>query len=225
MLFRSKTKAEPEGATPVSSAGSDRKAGQLSAAAQAAAPSSPDTDARNPATADGSASSNEARRRALSSMRQSLAFAQIVSVLMRSPRYRHYTLGDLEWLVIPPLLTSQYTIANAHLKQNGVTVPVAIVLWASVSADVDKKLSENLHLPIRLRPDEWRSGDVLWLIEAVGDSRAVQQLLKQLVETRFKGRGVKMRVPGENGKVIVQRIAETTSAGGSTEKTTQSPSS
>jgi cytolysin-activating lysine-acyltransferase len=93
-----------------------------------------------------------------------------------------------------------------------------MALWASVSADVDKKLSENLHLPIRLRPDEWRSGDVLWLIEAVGDPRAVPQLLKQLVETTFKGREVKIRVVGENGKVIVQRIAETASAGGLTQK-------
>jgi hemolysin-activating ACP:hemolysin acyltransferase len=148
---------------------------------------------------------------------QSLAFAQIVTVLMRSPRYRHYTLGELECLVIPPLLTGQYTVANTSLKQNGVTVP-AIALWASVSADVDKKLSENLHLPIRLRPDEWRSGDVLWLIEAVGDPRAVPQLLKQLVETTFKGREVKIRVPGENGKVIVQRIAATVPTEGLTQK-------
>jgi hemolysin-activating ACP:hemolysin acyltransferase len=154
----------------------------------------------------------------LSSIRQSLSFAQIVTVLMRSPHYRHYTLGDLEWLVIPPLVTGQCIVANTSLKQNGVTVPVAVALWASVSPDVDKKLSENLHLPIRLRPDEWRSGDVLWLIDAVGDSRAVPQLLKQLVETRFKGREVKFRIPGENGKVTVQRIAETASANAVTQK-------
>jgi hemolysin-activating ACP:hemolysin acyltransferase len=217
MLFRSKTKAEPEGA-PASSAGTDGKTEQLSAAAETAAPDRPETDVRKPPTANDSASNKESQLRALSSMRQSVAFAQIVTVLMRSPRYRHYTLGDLEWLVVPPLLTGQYTVANTSLKQNGVTVPVAIALWASVSAEVDNKLSENLHLPIRLRPDEWRSGDVLWLIEAVGDSRAVPQLLKQLVETTFKGREVKTRAPGENGKAIVQRIAATASAGGLMQK-------
>jgi hemolysin-activating ACP:hemolysin acyltransferase len=207
MLFRSKAKAEPEGVTLASSAGTDRKAGQLSAAAEVAAPGRPEPDVGKPPAADAPAGNEESRLRALSSMRQSLAFAQIVTVLMRSPLYRHYTLGDLEWLVIPPLVAGQCTVANTSLKQNGVTVPVAIALWASVSAEVDKKLSENLHLPMRLRPDEWRSGDVLWLIEAVGDPRAVPQLLKQLVETTFKGREVKMRAPGENGKVIVQRIA------------------
>jgi hemolysin-activating ACP:hemolysin acyltransferase len=218
MLFRSKTKAEPEGAALVSSAGIDGKAGQLSAAVAAAAPGRPEPNVGKPPAADGSASNNESRLRAVSSMRQSLAFAQIVTVLMRSPHYRHYSLGDLEWFVIPPLVTGQYTVANKSLEQNGVTVPVAIALWASVSAEVDKKLCENLHVPIRLRPDEWRSGDVLWLVDAVGDPRALPQLLKQLVETRFKGREVKIRVPGENGKVTVQRIAETASAGGVTPK-------
>jgi hemolysin-activating ACP:hemolysin acyltransferase len=221
MLFRSKNKAEPEAATLLWSTGVDGKAEQLSAAPKEAAPGRPGPEVPKPPAADGSASnsaSTDESRRALSSIRQSVAFAQIVTLLMRSPHYRHYTLGDLEWLVIPPLVTGQYIVANARLQQNGATVPVAIALWASVSAEVDKKLSENLHLPIRLRPDEWRSGDVLWLIDAVGDSRAVSQLLKQLVETRFKGREVKFRIPGENGKVTVQRIAETASANAVTQK-------
>src|SRR5882724_2910542 len=143
MLFRSKTKTEPEGATLASSAGINGKAGQLSAAPQTATSGSPETDARKPPMADASAINKESQLRTLSSIRQSVAFAQIITVLMRSPRYRHYTLGDLEWLVIPPLVTGQFTVANTSLKQNGVTVPVAIALWATVSAEVDKKLSEN----------------------------------------------------------------------------------
>ena len=143
----------------------------------------------------------------MSAIHQSLSFAQIVTVLMRSPWYRHYTLGDLEWLVIPPLLAGQFSVVEFKPQQNVVSVPVAAALWASVSAEVDKRLSENLHVPIRLRPDEWRSGDILWLIDAVGDPRVVPQLVKQLVETKFKGREAKMLARGENGKVIVQRIA------------------
>src|SRR5262245_41167073 len=129
MLFRSKTKAEADEARPAPSAVADEKAGQPSVAAEAVAPGRPEPDVSKPATADGSTTNEESQRRALSSMRQSLAFAQIVAVLMRSPRYRHYTLGDLEWLVIPPLMTGQCTVANTSLKQNGVAIPVAIALW------------------------------------------------------------------------------------------------
>jgi hemolysin-activating ACP:hemolysin acyltransferase len=206
MLFRSKTKAEPNGSeTPAPSAGKDGKAGQPSGAPEAATPGRPQADVGKPAAGNSTPSTDEAQRRVASAIRQSLAFAQIVPVLMRSPHYRHYSLGDLEWLVIPPLLAGQYRLAEA--KQNGVSVPAAVALWARVSAEVDKKLSENLHVPIRLRPDEWQSGDILWLIDVVGDQRVVPQLLKQLGETAFKGREAKVRARGENGKVIVQRIA------------------
>jgi hemolysin-activating ACP:hemolysin acyltransferase len=156
--------------------------------------------------AAGAASAKESQRVAVSAIRQSVAFAQIVSVLMRSPRYRHYTLGDLEWLVVPALATGQWRVVGAQSKQNGVSIPVAVALWARVSAEVDKKLSENLHVPIRLRPDEWKSGDILWLVDAVGDPRIVPQLLKQLLETSFKGREAKVRAAGEDGKITVRRL-------------------
>ena len=85
-------------------------------------------------------------------------------------------------------------------------MPAAIVLWASVSAAVDKKLSENVNAPIKLRPDEWKSGDILWLIEGIGDGRVVSEILKQLGETAFKGREVKLRARGKDGKNAVSTL-------------------
>jgi hemolysin-activating ACP:hemolysin acyltransferase len=161
------------------------------------------------ANAAAAATSEEARRRAAAAVRHSLAFAQIVSILMHSPRYRHYTLGDLEWLVLPPLLTGQCSVAEAKSKENGASVPVAVALWASVSSDVDRRLAENLNTPIRLRPDEWRSGDILWLIDAVGDRRVVPGLLKQLADNTLKGREIKVRGRGEGGKVEVKNLQAT----------------
>src|SRR5262247_4007223 len=173
------------------------------------APAKPAAAPANDANAAGAPASEEARRRAAAAVRHSLAFAQIVSILMHSPRYRHYTLGDLEWLVLPPLLTGQCSVAEAKSKDNGASVPVAVALWASVSAEVDSRLSENLTTPIRLRPDEWRSGDILWLIDAVGDRRVVSGLLKQLADNTLKGREIKVRGRGEGGKVEVKNLQTT----------------
>ena len=91
----------------------------------------------------GTLSSEEAQRRAAIAIRQSVAFAQIVSVLLRSPTHRHYALADLEWLVLPPLMTGQFRVAEASTHQKA-AIPVAVALWASVSAEVDKRLSEDL---------------------------------------------------------------------------------
>jgi hemolysin-activating ACP:hemolysin acyltransferase len=207
--------AAPEAANgKAQDAASNGKAAQALAPVRAAAPtrpaaaSAPTPAAANDAAAGGPAS-EEARRRAAAAVRHSLAFAQIVSILMHSPRYRHYTLGDLEWLVLPPLLTGQCSVAEAKSKENGASVPVAVALWASVSAEVDRRLAENLNTPIRLRPDEWRSGDILWLIDAVGDRRVVPGLLKQLADTTLKGREIKVRGRGEDGKVEVKNLQTT----------------
>jgi cytolysin-activating lysine-acyltransferase len=127
-------------------------------------------------------------------IRFAVTFTRIVSILMRSPHYKHYTLSDLEWLVMPPILTGQCAVMEAKL--NGRQIPVAVALWASVSEEVDERLSASRTAPIRLRPYEWRSGEVLWLVDAVGDPRAVPLLLKQVRETSFKGRDVKMHAPG-----------------------------
>jgi hemolysin-activating ACP:hemolysin acyltransferase len=151
-------------------------------------------------------SQEEAQRRAAAAVRHSLAFAQIVSLLMHSSRYKHYTLADLEWLVLPPLLSGQCGVAEAKSKENGVSIPVAVALWASVSPEVDRRLSENLAAPVRLRPDEWRSGDILWLVDAIGDRRVIPGFLKQLSENTFKGRTVKIRGRGSDGKPVIQSL-------------------
>jgi len=151
-------------------------------------------------------SQEERQRRAAHAIRQSLAFAQIVSLLMQSPLYRHYAIADLEWLVIPPLASGMFALAEAKAQADGPGFPVAAVLWASVSEDVDRRLSENVTAPIRLRPDEWRSGERMWVIAAIGDPRVTQGLLQQLRTTAFKDRDVKVRQAGDGGKLEVRTL-------------------
>ena len=59
-------------------------------------------------------------------------------------------------------------------------------------------------MPIKLRPDEWRSGDVLWLIDAVGDGNAIPHLLRQVQEMVFKACDVKMRTLDADGGPVVR---------------------
>jgi len=124
-------------------------------------------------------------------VRYAVVFARIISVLMRSPHYKHYTLTDLEWLVVPPALLGQCLTMEANV--NGRSTPVAVAVWALVSEDVDNRLSASQAIPIRLRPEEWRSGDILWLVDVVGDSSALPTFLRHLHTKVFGGRKVKMK--------------------------------
>jgi cytolysin-activating lysine-acyltransferase len=129
-----------------------------------------------------------------------VVLGQIISVFMRSPRHKTYSLADLEWRVLPGILSGQYRVVQA--QQSGVATPVGIALWASVSAAVDIRLSD-LSTPLRLNPDEWRSGDIPWLVELVANTQVQQALVKHLGETVFKGQGIKMRVQDADGKTQV----------------------
>ncbi len=53
------------------------------------------------------------------------------------------------------------------------------------------------------RPDEWTSGDIFWLIEAIGAPEAVREMVERMGEAVFEGKPFKLRVRGEDGKVSV----------------------
>jgi len=166
---------------------------------KAPGPNSPD-EAPQIAPSQATALRGRASRDA-ATLRNALAFTQVVGVLMRSPHYRRYTLADLEWLVIPPLLAGQFRIGEAKVDKNqGAVMPVAVVLWASVSAEVDKKLMETEEASLQLKPEEWKSGDILWLVHAAGETRFVRQVVDELTKTTLKGRQVKVRAHDPAGK-------------------------
>ena len=150
-------------------------------------------------------SEEEAKKRAVAAKQIAAGFGELVTLLMRSPADKHHTLGDLEWLVVPALVHRQYALAEAQSKETGAVSPVGGVLWAFVSEDVCKRLSD-LSAPVRLKPNEWRSGDIPWIILATGDMRILAGLIQQLTKTVFKDRQPKMRVRGKDGKVSVGHL-------------------
>jgi hemolysin-activating ACP:hemolysin acyltransferase len=141
--------------------------------------------------------------------RISTALGEIVSVLLRAPAHRHLFLADLEWLVLPALATGQFALAEARHEESGLAAPVAVMLWATVSAEVDARLTANVDKPVRLKPDEWAAGPNAWLVEAVGEPRAVKALIDETLRRQLKGRGLKVRTRGADGKPALQLLTAT----------------
>ena len=155
---------------------------------------------------------SEKVRRDAAVLRNALAFTQVVGLLMRSQHYKQYTIGDLEWLVIPPVMAGQFRIGEAKLDSGqGAAVPVAVVLWASVSPEVDRRLMEGDNTSFQLKPEEWKSGDIPWLVHAAGETRFVRSVVDQMTKTTFKGRKVKVRGRDRDGNLKVHVLDGTTS--------------
>ncbi len=147
--------------------------------------------------------------------RSAQRFSQILAVMMRDATFKNIRVADLEWLVLPPLLADQCAVgyatkatADGKSAEKGVAMPVAMALWARVSPNVDKILSENLDKSIRLKASDWTSGDIWWLVATAGDQRVLPHFVKQLREKDFKGKPVKMRVRDADGTVSVKVLGE-----------------
>lgn len=181
------------------------------APAQAAPPAAPAPAAQPAAAAPapGGApelSAEEARKRAGMAKQAAAALGEIVSLLMRSPSEKTHSLSDLEWMVLPAIMTGQYAVADAQSKTTGAVMPVGAVLWAFVSPEIDRQLSEGINQPPRLKPQDWRSGDIPWIVMAIGDPKVLGGLLQSLAKSVFKDRPAKIRAKGPDGKVMVGRL-------------------
>lgn len=112
---------------------------------------------------------------------------EVVWLLAQSRKHRHFALSDLEWMVAPPLALRQYRVFRDNNR------PVGVAFWAYVGEETDRKLTEGNH---RLRPDEWKSGETLWLIDLVSpfskpEKKYVDAMLTDLVQNPFKGKPFK----------------------------------
>ena len=148
----------------------------------------------------------ELRRHAEASKRVAATLGELVSLFMRSPRHRDYKLSDLRWLVLPAIRTGQLAIAASQSKSRGHTAPVAAVLWASVSLEIDARLAEKPDAPIRLAPKDCKSGEIVWIVQTVGDDRVVSALVRQLQAGAWKGKVVKARVKNSDDSIEVRVI-------------------
>lgn len=145
-----------------------------------------------------------ARRHAV--MNSSMTLAQIVKLMLRSANHRHFSLSDLEWMVLPALNSGQLAMAETKPDQSGLRQPMAVLFWASVSPEIDRRMSSNLDAPIRLRPDEWQSGDILWITDMIGDMSTGHALVKNVLETVLAGRTLKVRSLDSAGKRILLEV-------------------
>jgi len=111
--------------------------------------------------------------------RRANAIGKIVSLLARAPTYQDMPLKDLEWFLMPAIAAGQYMIGETKPSAERRGGVAAMLLWARVSPEVDKRLSESKDKPPRLEPEEWTSGDIVRVIEVVGRKDAIKPLLAE----------------------------------------------
>ena len=99
------------------------------------------------------------------------SFGKIVMAMMMLPRYRHQTLGDLQHLVLEPLIRDRIAIAYpGDTERSALSDVVGLAIWASVSEEVDADIRQQIKagvFPIRLKAEAWNSGSINWLLDVI----------------------------------------------------------
>jgi cytolysin-activating lysine-acyltransferase len=127
------------------------------------------------------------------------AVGQVVLALTVVPRYRHQSIADLQNLVLEPLMRDRIAIATpagSEGEDNPGGALAGIAFWATVSDEVDAKIREQIKggsFPVRLKPDEWTSGEHVWLLDVVAPSQKMassvlanfKQVVKQSGDVRI----------------------------------------
>jgi cytolysin-activating lysine-acyltransferase len=134
------------------------------------------------------------------------ALGQITWLFSQSPLHKHLAIGDLEWSVMPPILHEQFRVFRfgplpglEHAKPEdfvaGMTkegleqMPLGVAFWGKLSAAAEAKVEAGE----RLDPNDWVSGDRLWLLElitpfATPENKLGEAMLADLLQGPFAGK-------------------------------------
>lgn len=178
------------------------------AAAEPAAPVPAATPIAAPADAHGAAApaADDHQHKVDQSRQFALALGQITTVAMHSKQHQALKLSEFRVRVVPALLNGQFALASRRDEALGVQTPVTALLWASVSDEIDLRLSQGDGVEIKLERMDWQSGPNVWVVDVFGDTTTLPGLLRQLGEKQWHGRPVKMFVREVDGRRVVRLI-------------------
>lgn len=104
------------------------------------------------------------------------AVGQIVLAMSNLPRYRNQMLGDVQAMVLDPLMRDRIAIASekADDAADAMQTLAGIAFWATVSEEVDARIREQIKtgaFPVRLKSADWNSGNIVWLLDVIAPSQ------------------------------------------------------
>jgi cytolysin-activating lysine-acyltransferase len=74
--------------------------------------------------------------------------------------------------------------------------PIGVAFWATVNAEVEERLAAGTS---RLRPQDWKSGDQAWVVEAIAPFGGAEEMVRDLKNSVFDQRQLTYLATGTSG--------------------------
>jgi cytolysin-activating lysine-acyltransferase len=88
----------------------------------------------------------------------SQVFGEIAWLFTQSPNHKNLYVSDLESRVMVPVILQQFRLFYDQQK------PVGVLFWAMANDETAKRIEAGEK---RLRPQDWKSGDKIKLVEVI----------------------------------------------------------
>ncbi len=118
-----------------------------------------------------------------------------VWLMTQVPTHKHLFLVDLEWALMPPIALGQFRL----WRDKG--MPVGLATWAYLSEEVEKRMLESG--VNKLAPQDWKSGDRLWVMDMLFPFGGADLAKKEMMETVFAGQKPKTTLPTATGQARI----------------------
>ncbi len=102
---------------------------------------------------------------------------EITWLMTQSAAHRGFFISDLEWMIMVPVMQQKFRLFYDKDK------PVGVALWAQINADVEKRLLAG---NTRMRPQDWASGQKVWIIEIIAPFGGHDEMLQDFKAEIFK---------------------------------------
>lgn len=128
-------------------------------------------------------------------------FGHVVWLYTQSPASRYFFIQDMESRVLPPVILDQ---CKLHLQSSGGSLPVAYISWAYLSDEAEEKFIATQ----RIAPNDWKSGENIWLIDVLAPFGGEQAILKELLNDVLNNREVSMLYPSLEGGLEKRTLSD-----------------
>lgn len=118
---------------------------------------------------------------------------EITWLMSQSPLHKRLFIQDLEWFVMTPILLQQFRLFYDQQK------PIGVVLWAHANEDVAEMLGQGIS---KLRPQDWQSGDEVWVVEAIAPFGGGEEMVKDLKANVFAEQDVRYLATDASGQSV-----------------------
>ncbi len=118
---------------------------------------------------------------------------EITWLMTQSPSHKGFFISDLEWMIMLPVMMQQFRLFYDKDK------PIGVALYARVNDEVEERLKSG---SARLRPQDWKSGDKLWIVEIIAPFGGHEAMMTDFKQQLFKDTDVHFLMRSAKGNEV-----------------------